>query len=45
MPQKLPDGTLSMEDISNNNIPQIYKEKNEVVSMIQHPPNRFSKSL
>ncbi|MAR51086.1 MAG: hypothetical protein CML42_08170 [Rhodobacteraceae bacterium] len=45
MPQKLPDGTLSMEDISNNNIPQIYKEKKDVVSMIQHPPNRFSKSL
>ena len=45
LPQKLPDGTLSMEDISNNNIPQIYKETNEVVSMIQHPPNRFSNSL
>ena len=45
LPQKLPDGTLSMEDISNNNIPQIYKEKNQVVSMIKHPPNKFSKSL
>ena len=45
LPQKLPDGTLSMEDISNNNIPQIYKEKNKVVSMIKHPPNKFSKSL